>query len=92
MGKKTIRAEFEIIIHPKLDLEPIDIVFMYSLDGGKSWDDYYGNKLGTAKKWQVTMYDMKEGVDLTFFVRFIQKDGRIFLANKEGKNYNIQLT
>lgn len=64
---------------------------MYSLDGGKTWDDYYGNKLGTAKNWQVTQYDMKEGAEMTFFIRFIQKDGSIFIANKDGKNYQVTL-
>jgi len=88
---KKIRAEFEILIHPNLELEPLETVFMYSLDGGKTWDDYYGNKLGTSKNWQITMYDIKEGSNLTFFIRFIQKDGQIFIANKEGKNYNIEL-
>lgn len=92
MGKKKIRTEFEILIHPDLDLEPADLIFMYSLDGGKTWDDYYGNKLGTPKKWQITQYDMKEGSQMTFFIRFIQKDGKIFIANKEGKNYNVELT
>jgi hypothetical protein len=88
---KKIRAEFEIIIHPKLELEPTETIFMYSLDGGKTWDDYYGNKLGTSKSWQITMYDMKEGANMTFFIRFIQKDGKIFIANKEGENYKIEL-
>lgn len=92
MGKKKIRAEFEILIHPKIELEPSETIFMYSLDGGKNWDDYYGNKLGTPKKWQVTMYDVKEDTDMTFFIRFIQKDGKIFIANKEGKNYQITVT
>jgi len=91
MGKKKLRAEFEILIHPKLELDLKETILMYSLDEGKSWDDYYGNKLGTAKKWQVTMYDMKEGVNMTFFIRFVQKDGKIFIANKEGKNYHIEL-
>ncbi|MHA1149313.1 MAG: hypothetical protein ACTSR8_13845 [Promethearchaeota archaeon] len=91
MGKKKIRTEFEILIHPSLDLEPTEVIFMYSFDGGKTWDDYYGNKLGTSKKWQITQYDMKEGAQMTFFIRFIQKDGKIFIANKEGKNYNVEL-
>ncbi|MHA1282824.1 MAG: hypothetical protein ACTSQP_10000 [Promethearchaeota archaeon] len=91
MVKKKIRTEFEILIHPNLDLEPIEVIFMYSLDGGKTWDDYYGNKLGTPKKWQVTQYDMKEGSEMTFFIRFIQKDGKIFIANKDGQNYKVIL-
>lgn len=88
---KKIRAEFEILIHPKLDLEPSETILMYSLNGGKSWDDYYGNKLGTPKKWQVTMYDIKEKSNMSFFIRFIQKDGKIFIANKDGKNYEIEV-
>ncbi|MFO8017131.1 MAG: zinc ribbon domain-containing protein [Promethearchaeia archaeon] len=91
MGKDKIRAEFEILIHPKLELKPAETILMYSLDDGDNWDDYYGNKLGTPKKWQVTMYDMPEGESMSFFIRFIQKDGEIFIANKEGKNYNIEL-
>ncbi len=91
MGKKKIRAEFEIIIHPNLKLEPAETIFMYSLDGGKTWDDYGGNKLGTPKNWQITMYDIIEGSKMEFFIRFIQKDGQIFIANKDGKNYSIEL-
>ena len=88
---KKIRAEFEILIHPNLEIEPMETILMYSMDGGKTWDDYYGNKLGTPKKWQVTMYDVKEKSNMSFFIRLIQKDGKIFIANKDGKNYEIEL-
>lgn len=91
MGKEKIRAEFEILIYPKLDLKPAETILMYKLDDGENWDDYFGNKLGTPKKWQITMYDMPEGSEMTFFIRFIQKDGKIFIANKEGENYHVEL-
>lgn len=63
---------------------------MYTLDGN-DWDDYYANKLGVATKWQVTVYDLPEGHEMSFFIRIVEKDGRIRLANNEGKNYTITL-
>lgn len=92
MGKqKPIKAEFDVIIHPDLNLEPNELVFMYSIDGGKSWDDYYGNKLGTIKNWNVTIFDLFVDQEISFFIRFIEKSGKIHIANKEGKNYNVTL-
>jgi RNA polymerase subunit RPABC4/transcription elongation factor Spt4 len=92
MGKeKKIKAEFDIVIHPELDIEPSEVVLMYSVDGEKSWDDYYGNKLGTPKNWNVTVFDLTEGHDISFFIRFIEKSGKIFVANKEGRNYNVTI-
>lgn len=91
MGKKKIRAEFEILIHPSLELDPAEVIFMYKFGSSQDWDDYYGNKLGTSKEWQVTMYDVEEGSNMTFFIRFVQKDGKIFIANKDGQNYQVEI-
>ncbi|MHA1731372.1 MAG: hypothetical protein ACTSU5_05485 [Promethearchaeota archaeon] len=85
---KMVRGEWEILFHPGLKVNPKEVVFFYTLDG-ENWDDYYANKLGIPTKWQVAVYDLPEGQELTFFIKDVEKDGRIRVANNEGKNYKV---
>ena len=84
-----LSAEFEILFHPDMKLQPKEVALIYSSDG-KSWEDYFANRL-TEKNWNVTMYDLQVDQQIEFFIRVIVKDGRIMLVRKEGQNYKVKV-
>ena len=87
MGKKTINADFEILLHPDLVLEISGVTLWYTV--GKNWDDYYANKIN--KKYQLTIYDLPEEGMMEFYIEISLKDGRVMKASKGGDNYKVKL-
>jgi hypothetical protein len=85
-----INAEFQILFHPDLPYDPKEVVLLYTLNQGKSFEDYLANKL-TVKNWQITIYDLPMEVPFEFFLRILLKDGRIMLGKKENQNWKIGL-
>jgi hypothetical protein len=76
MGKKnTIGADFEILFHPDFDLEIKELRLVYSLDYGKTWDDYFANKLA-PKKYNLSMYDLPVDQQMEFYLDLTLNDGR----------------
>ncbi|MHA1340390.1 MAG: hypothetical protein ACTSRZ_09280 [Promethearchaeota archaeon] len=87
---KKINADFEILFHPDLDIEIKEVRFLYSLDEGKSWDDYYANKLG-KKRYNITIYDLPEDNSFYFYIEVFLKDGRVMVAKKSNDYYKTTL-
>jgi hypothetical protein len=85
-----IEAEFQVLLHPDMQIIPKEIALLYSFTGGRNWDDYYANKI-TAKNWQVNMYDLPTGATMEFFLRLVFKDGRIMTGKKTNANYKINI-
>lgn len=85
-----MNAEFEVLFHPDMKLQPKEVAILYSSNGGKNFEDNYANRI-TEKNWNVQIFDLDERLPLEFFVRVVFKDGRLMLAKKEGQNYKIQL-
>jgi RNA polymerase subunit RPABC4/transcription elongation factor Spt4 len=86
-----IKGSWEILIHPDLLLQPKEVTLLYRIGGGQ-FDDYFANKLEKETHWQVDIYDLPENAELEFFLKFFDKDGRMYIANKEGQNYKVTLT
>jgi hypothetical protein len=89
-SKSTINADFEILFHPDLDFDIKEVKMMFSVDNGKSWDDYIANKLA-VKKYQATMYDLPSNEFMDFYVDILLTDGRVMKAVKDNQNYRVQL-
>ncbi|MBD3350583.1 MAG: hypothetical protein GF364_03755 [Candidatus Lokiarchaeota archaeon] len=87
---EKITADIEILFHPDLSLDIKEIRLLYSLDGGKAWDDYYANKL-SGDKYNITMYDMPENAQIEFYIEILLKDGRVMKAQKKTDNYKTRL-
>ncbi len=66
------------------------MVLLYTLDGGRNWEDIYANRI-TEKNWNVQIYDMEEEAAFEFFLRIIIKDGRIMLGKKDEQNYKVKI-
>ena len=90
MSPKKISAEFQILFHPDLNYKPTEVSIVYSLDKGKNWETYLANK-ATALNWGLSIYDLKPGAGMEFFIRITVDDGRIMLAKKNNKNYKVVL-
>jgi hypothetical protein len=92
MGKNTntIGADFEILFHPDVDLEVKEIRLVYSLDYGKTWDDYFANKLA-PKKYNLTMYDLPIDQPMEFYLEVYLNDGRVEKVLKDGNNYKVTI-
>lgn len=90
MGNNKLGADFELLFHPDLKLSVNEIAMWYSVDSGKTWDDYYANKL-SSHKYNIRMFDLPEGKTMEFYVEVALKDGRVMRVTKDGNNYKVKL-
>ncbi|HMF33431.1 MAG TPA: zinc ribbon domain-containing protein [Candidatus Lokiarchaeia archaeon] len=89
-GGNTLKGSWEILIHPDLKIQPKEVALLWR-QGDAPFDDYLANKLGTETHWQVDIYDLPENEEIEFFLKFFDKDGCIYIANKDGENYRVML-